>query len=213
MNNNLFGGLFGRIEPGLCRLGMNGGIAIKTKNGYKTYNTKTGRLTNCDQFVFNIGEEFFFVIPTNKVAVGDIILVNGRPRCVVKMEDNRITAINYEDSTVDTIIPERHIIMGNAYLYGKIISMFGSNPLNGKKGMSKIMTYLMMSEMLKGTSTGAIGGIGAGNNSLSALLPFMMMGGRENMGNMFSDLFDFDANDVLPVFDSDKDKKDAEEEE
>lgn len=197
MNNNLFGGMFGRIEPGMCRLGMNGGIAIKTKNGYKTYNTKTGRLTNCDQFVFNIGEEFFFVIPTNKVAVGDIILVNGRPRCVVKMEDNRITAINYEDSTVDTIIPERHIIMGNAYLYGKIISMFGSNPLSGKKGMGKIMTYLMMTEMFKGAGAGA-----GASNQMSALLPFMLMGGGENLGNMFSDLFDFDVSESLPSFDT-----------
>lgn len=45
---NLFSGLFGKIEPGLCRLSMNGEIAVRTKNGYKAYSTKTGRLTNCD---------------------------------------------------------------------------------------------------------------------------------------------------------------------
>ena len=38
MVNNLFNGMFGKIESGLCRLSMSGGIAIKTSNGYKSYN-------------------------------------------------------------------------------------------------------------------------------------------------------------------------------
>lgn len=28
-------GMFGKIAPGMCRLSMNGGIAVKTANGYK----------------------------------------------------------------------------------------------------------------------------------------------------------------------------------
>ena len=63
---NILNGMFGKVAPGLCRLSMNGGIAVKTSNGYKSYNVKTGRLVNCSNFVFNIGEEFFFVIPTNR---------------------------------------------------------------------------------------------------------------------------------------------------
>ena len=74
----MFNGMFGKVANGMCRLSMNGGIAVKTSNGYKTYNVEKKRLTNCDNFVFNIGEEFFFVIPTNKVAIGDIILVAGK---------------------------------------------------------------------------------------------------------------------------------------
>ena len=186
--NSVFGGLFGRIVPGMCRRGVNGGIAIKTSNGYKSYNVKTGRLTNCDNFVFNIGEEFFFVIPTNKVEIGDIILVNGKPKCVIAIEKNKITVINYEDSTVDTVIPERHVILGSTYFYGKIVSMFGSNPLNGKTGTNKIMTYLMMSEMMKGA------GCGSSNNGMSAMLPLMMMNGG-NFSDMFSGMFNFDDNE------------------
>ena len=53
--NNMLNGMFGKVAPGMCRLSMNGGIAVKTSNGYKSYNIKTGRLTNCDSFVFNIG--------------------------------------------------------------------------------------------------------------------------------------------------------------
>lgn len=182
---NALNGMFGKIAPGMCRLSMNGGIAVKTNNGYKSYNIKTGKLTNCDNFVFNIGEEFFFVIPTNKVEIGDIILVAGKPKCVIEVEKNKITVINYEDSTIDIILPERHVFMGNTYFYGKIVSMFGDNLLKGKKGTNKIMQYMMMSEMLKG---------GTDNNSMSAMIPFMLMSGN-SMSNMFDGMFDFGCED------------------
>ena len=177
----LLNGMFGKIADGMCRLSMNGEIAVKTSNGYKTYNSKTGRLTNCDRFVFDIGGEFFFLIPTNRVEKGDIILVAGKPKCVIEAEKNKITVINYEDSTIDTILPERHIFMGNTYFYGKIVSMFGKGFSGGKKGMNKMMKYMLMSEMMKGNNLGS----GSGSN---AMLPFMMMGG--GFGDLFDGLFD-----------------------
>ena len=175
--------LLGPIAPGMCRLSMNGDIAVKTSSGYKSYNIKTGRLVNCDSFVFDIGEDFFFVIPTNKVEAGDIILVAGKPKCVIEVEKNKITVINYEDSTIDAILPERHVFMGNTYFYGKIVSMFGGNLMKGKKGPNKIMQYMMLTNMLKNTS-------GNGANGVNSMLPFMMMGG--NMGDMFDGMFDSD---------------------
>lgn len=185
---NVLNGMFGKIAHGMCRLSMSGGVAVKTSNGYKSYNVKTGRLTNCSNFVFDIGEEFFFVIPTNKVEKGDIILVGGKPKCVVEAEKNKITVINYEDSTIDTILPERHVFMGNTYFYGKIVSMFGSDLLKGKKGTGKIMQYMMMSEMMKGNTAGT------NNSGMSAMLPFMMMGGG-GMSDMFDGMFDFEDDD------------------
>lgn len=179
--DNMFNGMFGKIAPGMCRLSMNGGIAVKTTNGYKTYNVKTNKLTNCSNFVFDIGQEFFFVIPTNKVKAGDIILVAGKPKCVISTDKNTITVINYEDSTVDQILPERHVFMGNTYFYGKIVSMFGSDLLNGKKGMNKMMSYMMMSEMMKGNN--------GSNNGMASVLPFMMMSGG-GMSDMFAGMFD-----------------------
>ena len=196
--SDFMNGKFGKVAPGMCRLSMNGGIAVKTSNGYKSYNMKTGRLTNCNNFVFDIGEDFFFVIPTNKVEKGDIILANGKPKCVINVEKNQITVINYEDSTVDTIIPERHIFMGNTYFYGKIISMFGKSIFNGKKGTNKIMQYMMISEMMKGNS--------GSNNSMGNMLPFMLMGGG-NFEDMFSGMFDTDEEDI------EEDDVDAEDEE
>lgn len=202
MVNNLFNGMFGKIESGLCRLSMSGGIAIKTANGYKSYNVKTGRLTNCDSFVFNIGEEFFFVIPTNKVSHGDIILVQGKPRCVISVTGkNRITVVNYEDSTMETIIPERHVFMGNTYFYGKIVSMFGNGFGNGKNKMQSIMSYMMMSEMMKGNSS-TLGNNNSMMSGMSAMLPFMIMnnGGSGNMfENMFDGMFDGVGDDTIDI--------------
>lgn len=183
---NVFNGMFGKIAPGMCRLSMSDGIAVKTTTGYKSYNVKNGRLTNCDSFVFDIGEEFFFVIPTNKVEVGDIILVSGKPKCVVKSDKDTITVINYEDSTVETILPERHVFMGNTYFYGKIVSMFGNNFMKGKKGMDKMMSYMVMSEMMKGSNTSS--------NGMGSMLPMMMLMNGNNVSDMFSDMFDFDIN-------------------
>lgn len=197
MMNNMLNGMFGKVASGMCRLSMNGGIAVKTSNGYKTYNMKTGRLTNCDSFVFNIGEEFFFVIPTNKAEPGDILLVAGKPKCVIEAEKNKLTVINYEDSTVETILPERHVFMGNTYFYGKIVSMFGSDLIKGKKGTNKIMQYMMMSEMMKGNSDNS-------GNGMNTMLPLMMMGG--NMGSIFDGLFDFDDGE------EDKEVEESEEE-
>lgn len=179
--NNMLNGCFGKIAPGMCRLSMNGGIAVKTSNGYKSYNMKTNRLTNCSNFVFDIGEDFFFVIPTNKVVPGDIILVDGKPKCVISSDKSTIQVIDYEDSSLKTILPERHVFMGNTYFYGKIVSMFGSDLLNGKKGTNKIMKYMMLSEMMKGNS---------GQGNMSSMLPFMMMGNSDM--NFFEGIFDMD---------------------
>ena len=184
--NNFLNGMFRKVGDGMCRLSMNGGIAVKTSGGYKSYNVKTGKLTNCSNFVFDIGEEFFFVIPTNKVEKGDIILVNRKPKCVIDADKIKLTVINYEDSTVETILPERHVFMGNTYFYGKIVSMFGNDSIKGKKGTNNIFKYMMLSQMMKGDNSNS-----AGVGGMNSMLPFMMMNG--NMNDMFDGMFDFDV--------------------
>lgn len=179
--SNMMNKYFGKVANGMVRLSMNGDMAIKTSNGYKTYDVKTGTLTNCDSFVFDVGSEFFFIIPTNKVETGDVILASGKPHCVIKAENNRIEALRYEDGSIVTIIPEHHVFMGKTYFYGKIVSMFGK--IKGGKGMNGMMKYMMMSEMMKGN--------GGNSNSMSSMLPMMMfMNG--GMGDMFEGMFDFD---------------------
>lgn len=195
----MFNGMFGKVASGMCRLSMNGGIAVKTTNGYKTYNLKTNKLTNCNNFVFNIGEEFFFVIPTNHVKPGDIIIANGKPKCVISVDDNTIKVINYEDSAVQDILPERHVFMGNTYFYGKIVSMFGNDIGKGKGGANKLMSYMLMSQMMGDKSNNAFGGMGNA-------LPMLMLMGNGGVSNMFDGMFDFDF-DGADEEDEDKEEK------
>ena len=182
--NNFMGKMFGRVGSGMVRMSMNGDMAIKTSNGYKTYDAESGALVNCDNFVFDIGSEMFFLIPTNKVQKGDIILASGKPHCVIGAEKNRIEALRYEDGSIVNIVPERHVFMGQTYFYGKIVSMFGN--MKGK-GMNSMMKYMMMSEMMKGKS-----------DAMSNMLPmmFLMGNGGGAMDNMFEGMFDLGMDDV-----------------
>ena len=192
---NCFNGMFGKLGPGMCRLTMNGKIAVKTSSGYKSYNVKTGRLTNCSNFVFNIGDDFFFIIPTNKVDIGDIILVKGKPQCVIEVDKKTLKVMNYEDMTIDTIVPERHVFMGNTYFYGKIVSLMGSNAGKGKAGMSQMMKFMMMNQMMGGGSVNSLTGNVTNNNMLPMLM--MMTGGSDSIfDGVLDDMFDFAPENV-----------------
>ncbi len=122
----MFSGVMGKIKPGKCRLSMNGRIAIQCSDGsYKTYNEKTGNLTNCSNFVLDLADDMFMVIPTRTLKPGDIVIINGKPMYILETKaKNRVEAMSYEDSTIQTVIPERHAIMGRKF-YGKIVSLIG----------------------------------------------------------------------------------------
>jgi hypothetical protein len=204
-----FNGMFGKLGAGMCRLTMNGKIAVKTSNGYKSYNVKSGRLTNCSNFVFNIGEDFFFIIPTNKVDVGDIILIKGKPQCVIEVADKTLKVMNYEDMTIDTIVPERHVFMGNTYFYGKIVSLLGSNASKGKNGMKQMMQFMMMNQMFGG---GSGAGMAAGGNNMLPMMLMMNGGSGSIFDGMLDGMFDFGA-DMVEDEDALSDEVDSEEDE
>lgn len=204
-----FSNMFGHIKAGMCRLSVNGGIAIKTSNGYKTYNVDTGNLTNVTQFCFDIGEELFFVMPTTKAKKGDILLIDGHPKCVVETpNDKTIKVIDYETSTIQEIVPERHVFLGKTYFYSKIVSMFGSgNFLKGSKGMSKMMKLMMMKSMLGGKTFGESGSSDQMNPFGGGLIGMMMMSQMfSGSGGLFGD----DGSDFEDMFDIDLDGEDIE---
>lgn len=201
---NCFNGMFGKLGAGMCRLTMNGRIAVKTSGGYKSYNVKTGKLTNCSNFVFNIGDDFFFIIPTNKVDVGDIILVKGTPRCVIEVDKKTLKVMNYEDMTIDTLVPERHVFMGNTYFYGKIVSLMGSTAGKGKDGMKQMMQFMMMSQMMGGNTSGGMNM--GGNNTLPMM--FMMNGGSGSIfDGMLDGMFDFGSTEEPETADDDEEEE------
>ena len=208
MFDNMFNGVMGKIKPGCCRLGMNGRIAIKTSDGYKTYDKKSGNVTNCSSFVLDASDDFFMVIPTRKLREGDIVLINGKPMYILEVKaKNRVEAMDYETSTIQTVIPERHAIMGRRF-YGKIVSLLGSGFGAGKGGFFKNMLKLkMMSSMMGGSNStdGMLGGNG---------LAMMMLMGNGSMDGIF-DGFDDDADDeeggIDSLFNSDEEEEDDDE--
>lgn len=173
--NDFFNGMFGKIQPGLCRFSYGGKIAIKTSSGYKTYDVKKNRLVNCSTLAFDFGDNLFFVIPTNKVESGDIVLINGKPNAVISREGTTIKVFNYETSAIQEIVPERHIFMGNEYFYGKIVSMF-----SGKLGSKNMMKYMVLSQMMNGKG-----------GDMNSMMPMMFMMNGE-MGGMFNEMFSLD---------------------
>ena len=197
-SSKFFNGFFGKIQPGMCRLTMNGNIAIKCSNGYRTYNDKKQRLTNVTNFCFDMGSELFFVVPTMKVSEGDIILVEGKPKYVIANRKAYIEVVDYETSEIKKIVPERHVFMGSSYCYGKIVSMFGSN-FKGGKGLKKIMKMMMMSQIFGGQNGGQNGGslnFGMGNLGQMMMMS-SLFGGNSDM-DFFNDMFDglsFDTDD------------------
>ena len=168
----------------MCRLTVNGNIAVKCGSSYKTYNVDKETLTNVTNFCFNIGDEMFFVIPTTKAEVGDILLIGGKPKCVTKVDKKKITVIDYESAEEKTIVPERHVFMGSTYFYGKIISMFGNSFKKGK-GLGNIMKMMMMSQMLGG-------GNNTNNNGFGQMMAYSLFFGGDKNSNPFDGMFDFD---------------------
>lgn len=204
---NMFNGMFGKLEKGKCAFAMNGGIAVKTSNGFKTYNVKKQRLTNVTNFCFD-GADFFFVLPTAKVAVGDVILVGGKPKCVIEVGKASIKVIDYENSEIREIVPERHIFMGATVFYGKITSPFGNGIAGKGKGiMAKMMQLMMMKSMMGGNG-------GDGNGLMQMMMMQNMFGGAATDGNMFENMFDIQIDeDVAGAVNPDDGDEDEDTEE
>lgn len=65
------------------------GIAINVNGEYKTYDVNSGVLMNCDDFVFDVGDDMFFAVPCNKVDKGDIIIASSGPACVIEATEKK----------------------------------------------------------------------------------------------------------------------------
>ena len=202
--SDMFNGMFCKVGADMCRLTMNGKIAVRTKGGaYKSYDVKRNRLVNHSNFALNVGNDCFFVVPTNHVKVGDIIMVNGTPRCVRSVSGDEISVFNYENSTIENVVKERHIFMGNTYYYGKIVSPFG-NMLTKKGGLNSVMQMAMMSSMFGDGNKNTLGGNSAGQNGM--MMAMLLSNG--GMDNMFDGLLDFGDVD-MDVDDGDDDEDDV----
>ena len=180
---NMFNGMFKPVARGYCKISMDGKIAVRTTSGYKTFDIKKNKLVNCDNFAFDM-DGAFWVVPTFKVERGDIILVGGKPRCVIEVGSNSIKTFSYENSTIDEVVPEHHVFMGKTYCYGKIFSPFMNMGKDDGSAMSSLMNMMMISQMF--------GGNNGTNTGINPMMFMMMNNGNENpFMNMFNGAFDF----------------------
>ena len=180
-----FNDMFGNLDPEMCRLSLDGNIAINAGGEYKVYDAEKGTFTNCKQFVVDAGN-MFFVLPTNKVAVGDIILAGGTkrtPKYVLGKTKTTLRVFDYLTGSVQEILPERQMFMGKQYFYGKIVSLFGGNKgIKEGKGLKSMMKFMMLANLMKRQpGNGSENDLGNGGGDMTQTMMMMsMLNGKDN---------------------------------
>ncbi len=152
------------------------GLAIKNDAGdYVTYDPKTNAITNVADMVFD-GFDTVFAIPTPVVVEGDLILRGNEPLYVKAInEDESITVINPVNDRQESYLPQKTLFGYRVYV--KVFSMFGSiiPTVNGDGNTNGLSSMLPFLMM---------GGLGEGGD-ITDLLPLMMFGGGLGGANIF----------------------------
>lgn len=150
--NNLFGNL---------RVGKAGRDYAITYYGTVSYKGKTyyqGQIYEVDGLTLPL--DYLFFVPSNTVAVGDVISKNDTAYYVTKVNTNGIEAVNLETGTVEKLLAGGPFGMT---MYSKLFNPMG-NMVNGNIG------NLLLMQSLMGDSKG-------GDNSLLMAMMFMGNGG------------------------------------
>ena len=144
---------------------FDGRLAIKRPNGdYVAFNPLSGEIENQSDFV--MGEDMLsgmvFVMPTDKIDAGDIIVSNGGYVYVTDIDEG-VTGVNLSTGVVNDIVTEKHVLFGKN-VYKKVVSM-----LNMVGGSDGAMNPMMMLALM-------------GDGDKKDILPMMMMMGGMNGG-------------------------------
>ena len=145
VTKNMFDGMMQKVTG--VAMTMNGEIAVKSGDSYKTYDQKKGCLVNVTGLTLPGSDGMFFTIPSTKVNVGDLIFINAeKPVFVTEVSNKpkRITVVNYATNEVSTIVPETYLFMGSTYFFKKIVCPFGNMFGKGNKGMMKMLMFQSM---------------------------------------------------------------------
>lgn len=184
-----FTNMLGKLEPDMVRMTFDGNAAVKTTNGYKTYDVAKKKAVNMDSLVIP-DMAAFLLLPSTKVNSGDIILRDGTFYSIISVDDsmNELVGYNYESGKKETLIRETHCFLGNTYFYSKLISpilsFFGGKTKPGDKKenestgtevsedtMSMLLPLAMMAQ----------------NGDMNSILPMLLMSklkGKEESSGM-----------------------------
>lgn len=150
--NNLFGNL---------RVGKAGRDYAITYYGTVSYKGKTyykGQIYEVDGLTLPL--DYLFFVPSNTVAVGDVISKNDTAYYITKVTKTGVEAVNLETGTVDNLLSGGPFGMT---MYSKLFNPMG-NMVNGNIG------NLLLMQSLMGDNKG-------GDNSLLMAMMFMGNGG------------------------------------
>ena len=150
--NNLFGNL---------RVGKAGRDYAITYYGTVSYKGKTyyqGQIYEVDGLTLPL--DYLFFVPSNTVAVGDVISKNDTAYYITKVNTNGVEAVNLETGTVENLLAGGPFGMT---MYSKLFNPMG-NMVNGNIG------NLLLMQSLMGDNKG-------GDNSLLMAMMFMGNGG------------------------------------
>ena len=117
-------------------------------NTWLVYNKETNEVIDAKIFHFDL-KGFFYKIPTpiSNISVGNIILHMGTPMFVKSVNtDNTITAVNYDESSVTTILPMKSPFGFN--FVTKIISLMNIDNIHANKDnpFGSMLPFLMMKD-------------------------------------------------------------------
>lgn len=237
---NMFEGCCGSVDQDKFRVAMDGtiAVAIETKSGkksYRAFDIHKGKMTNVGDFAFSAGKDMFFMFPTRELKKGDIVVIDGEPMCVLKVDGEQISVLTYDKNVVETRMVDNIMFLGKP-MYGKVVSIFSmlfKQAGGSDAGMMKAMFAMsMLSSGQNGANPlasmfgvggapapqqdgaqGAQGAQVAQQNPFMQLMPLMMMGqmfgGNHEgglLGGIFGDLFGEEKK-------TEKEDKDSEKEE
>ena len=154
---------------------FDGRLAIKRPNGdYVAFNPTSGEIENQSEFV--IGEDMLsgmvYVMPTDKIEAGDIIVSNSNYVYVTDMTDG-LTGVNLSTGVINDIVTEKHVLFGKN-VYKKVVSML--NMVDGADGaMNPMMMLALMGDENKDNLLPLMMMSGMGGTDNGAMNPMMMM--------------------------------------
>lgn len=126
------------------------GIAVYAPetDTWLTYNSDTNEVVDAKIFHFDV-KGFFYKIPTpiSNIKTGDIIIHMGTPMFVRTVNnDNTVTAVNYHDASVTTILPKKSSFGFN--FITKVVSLMNFDKMSADKDnpFGNMLPFLMMQD-------------------------------------------------------------------
>ena len=180
---------FGPVDENKVRMSMYG-FAIKNPCGtYVAYDAKTNSIIDVDAFNFGNASKMVYKIPValKDVAVGDVVVHNGKPMFVSMINGSELTVIDIYNGEKKGIIPTKSMFGFN--FITKIVSLFSMNGFNASEDnpFGNMWPLLMMGD----------------NKDMKDMLPLMLManGGFDasNPMMLYALMGDNRCGDMLPL--------------